>query len=200
MIIYGLNIIFTAKKQRTGSFVTKALITPLLLVIYLAGNRAPETAVVCALLFCFLGDIFLEFSHLFLVGLSAFLAGHVFYIICFINDIPDFTSVPWWLYIFAILYALYGFVFCSKLSIQDTKMRTAASAYCGVILLAGFFSLLRWGSVTDYSFLMVFAGALLFIISDSILAYNRFLKRTRHGGIWVMATYCAAQFLIIMGL
>ncbi len=200
MINYGLNIVFTAKKLRTGCFVTKALITPILLVIYLAGNRTPEIPVICALLCCFLGDILLEFSNLFPVGLSAFLAGHVFYIICFINDIPNFTSVPFWLSMFAIVYALYGFIFCSKLSIQDTKMKAAASAYCGVILLAGFLSLLRWGSVTDYSFFMVFAGTLLFIISDSILAYNRFQKITRYGGILVMATYGAAQLLIILGL
>lgn len=200
IINYGMNVVFAAKKHKTGCFITKALITPILLVIYLAGNRTPETTVVCAILFCFLGDVLLEFSHLFLVGLSAFLAGHVFYIICFINDISDFTSVPLWLYMFVIVYALYGFFFCSKLSIQDTKMRIAAPAYCGVILLAGFFSLLRWGSVTDYSFFMVFAGTLLFIMSDSILAYNRFQKRTRHGGIWVMSTYCAALLLIILGL
>jgi uncharacterized membrane protein YhhN len=47
---------------------------------------------------------------------------------------------------------------------------------------------------------MVFVGTLLFITSDSILAHNRFQKRTPYGGTWVMATYGAAQLMIILGL
>ena len=200
LINYSLNIVFTFKKHRTGSFVTKTLLTPILLVIYLAGNRTPEIIVICALLFCFLGDVLLEFSDFFLAGLSAFLAGHVSYIICFIKDISEFAVIPGWMYFFAIIYALYGFIFCSKLSLKDIKIKAAISTYCGIILLAGFFSLLRWGSVSEYSFWMVFTGTLMFIISDSILAYNRFVNRTHAGGVWVMATYGAAQLLIILGL
>ncbi len=200
IINYSLNIFFTCKEHRAGSFVTKALLTPILLVIYLEGNRTPEIIVICALFFCFLGDVLLEFSGFFLAGLSAFLAGHVSYIIRFIKDIPRFAAIPGWMYIFVVIYALFGFIFYTKLSLQDKKIKAAVSAYCGIILLASFFSLLRWGNVSEYSFFMVFAGTLMFIISDSILAHNRFVNRTRAGGVWVMATYGAAQLLIIMGL
>lgn len=200
LINYSLNIIFCVKKLRTGSLVTKILITAILFMIYHSGNRTPEIPVIFALFFCCLGDIFLEFPHLFFHGLSAFLVGHVFYGICFLSDLQMSSPLPWWLFLFALIYAAYGLIFCSRLSISDKKMKAAVPVYCGIILLVSFLSLLRVGSSTEYSFWMVFVGTLLFITSDSILAHNRFQKRTPYGGTWVMATYGAAQLVIILGL
>jgi uncharacterized membrane protein YhhN len=47
---------------------------------------------------------------------------------------------------------------------------------------------------------MVFGGATLFMISDSLIAINRFLEPLPRVGIWVMITYIAAQYLILTGL
>ncbi len=200
LINYSLIIVFGLKKLRVGSFVTKALLTPILLMIYLAGNKEPEFPVILALFFCFLGDVLLEYPRFFIPGLLTFLVGHVFYGISFLSDIGVGYPLPWWLFLFAILYVTYGIIFCTKLSISDKKKKLAVSVYCGIILLVSFLSLLRAGSVTEYSFWMVLVGTLLFITSDSILAYNRFQKRTHYGTIWVMATYGAAQLIIILGL
>lgn len=200
IINYILNIVFGVKKQRTGSFITKTLLTPILLMIYLAGDKEPELPVIFALCFCFLGDLFLEYPNFFIPGLLTFLVGHIFYGISFLSDIGVGSQLPWWLFLFAIVYIAYGTIFLTRLSVADLKRRVAVSIYCGIILIVSFLSLLRAGSVTDYSFLMVLMGTLLFIISDSILAYNRFQKRSRYGGVWVMATYGAAQLMIILGL
>lgn len=197
---YSLNILFGVKKLRGGSFVTKVLLTPIVLLIYLAGNSAPALSVIFALAFCLLGDILLEYPHYFLPGLLSFWVGHIFYGICFISDITSVSLLPWWGYLFALLYAAGGIALCTRLKIPDMKKKIAVSAYCATILIVSFLSLFRAGSVTEYSFWMVFAGTLFFITSDSILAYNRFQKRTRHGTIWVMATYGAALLMINLGL
>jgi uncharacterized membrane protein YhhN len=47
---------------------------------------------------------------------------------------------------------------------------------------------------------MVFAGAVLFMISDALLANKRFsLRPFALGQIWIMTSYAAAQFLIAAG-
>ncbi len=43
-------------------------------------------------------------------------------------------------------------------------------------------------------------GAVLFFVSDSLIAMDRFLFDVPHGGVWVMLTYSAAQFCIALGV
>ncbi|NLV37408.1 MAG: lysoplasmalogenase [Clostridiaceae bacterium] len=200
IVNYGLNLAFNVKNLRAGSFITKALLMPLLLLVYLAGSKEPQIPVILALFFCFLGDLFLEFPNCFLPGLSAFLVGHIFYAVRLISDIGVGAKLPWWIFLFAIVYAAYGIIFRTKLSIPNLRKRTAVYIYSAILLVVSFLSLLRFGSVTGYSFWMVLVGTLLFICSDSILAYNMFQKRSPNGTVWVMATYGAAQLMIILGL
>jgi len=195
---YGLNIVFNIKKLKTGSFITKLLLTPVLLLIYLTGSKELQIPVILALVFCFLGDLLLSFPKYFIPGLSAFLVGHVFYAVKFLSDIQ--INIPWWIFLFATIYIAYGIILNSRLSITDIKKRIAVYVYTSVILIASFLSLLRFNSVSVYSFWIVLIGTLLFILSDSILAYNLFKKRSSYGSVWLMAAYGAAQLLIVLGI
>lgn len=197
---YGLNIVFNIKKLKTGSFITKLLLTPVLLLIYLAWSKELQLLVILALVFCFLGDLLLSFPKYFIPGLSAFLVGHVFYAVKFLSDIETGIKLSLWILLFAIVYIAYGFILNSKLSIPDIKKRIAVYVYTAIILIASFLSILRFNSVSGYSFWIVFIGTLLFILSDSILAYNLFKKRSSYGSVWLMAAYGAAQLLIIHGI
>jgi uncharacterized membrane protein YhhN len=47
--------------------------------------------------------------------------------------------------------------------------------------------------------LLMISGAVLFIISDSILAINKFYTRFELAGIAIMTTYGIAQLLITLG-
>ena len=197
---YGLNIVFNIKKLKTGSFITKLLLTSVLLLIYLTGSKELQIPVILALVFCFLGDLFLEFPKYFIPGLSAFLVGHVFYAVKFLSDITVISKLPWWMFLFTIVYIAYGITLNSRLSITDIKKRIAVYVYTAIILIASFLSILRFNSVSGYSFWIVLIGTLLFILSDSILAYNLFKKRSSYGSVWLMAAYGAAQLLIVLGI
>lgn len=197
---YGLNIVFNIKKLKTGSFITKLLLTPILLLIYLTASEDLKIPVILALCFCFLGDLFLEFPKYFIPGLSAFLVGHIFYAVKFLSDITVISKLPWWMFLFTIVYIAYGITLNSRLSIPDLKKKTAVYIYTVIILIASFLSLLRFNSVSVYSFWIVLIGTLLFILSDSILAYNLFKKRSSYGSVWLMAAYGAAQLLIVLGI
>ena len=57
----------------------------------------------------------------------------------------------------------------------------------------------RKGETNLLSFQWVFVGALLFIVSDSLLAINRFAATLPFANVAVMVTYIAAQWLIVKG-
>jgi uncharacterized membrane protein YhhN len=42
-------------------------------------------------------------------------------------------------------------------------------------------------------------GASFFVISDSLLAINKFYQPFAHAGILIMLTYCTAQYFIVQG-
>jgi len=58
----------------------------------------------------------------------------------------------------------------------------------------------RKGSSPRNSYQLVATGASLFMLSDSILAINKFYSEIIVVDVWVMTTYAAAQFCIVLGL
>ena len=43
------------------------------------------------------------------------------------------------------------------------------------------------------------SGALFFVMSDSLLAVNKFYQPLAYAGVFIMLTYCLAQYLIVRG-
>ena len=64
----------------------------------------------------------------------------------------------------------------------------------------GIFALIRRGWTLEKSFIMVYSGALLFIMSDALLAINKFMNPIVQARLLIMATYISAQFLIVRGI
>jgi uncharacterized membrane protein YhhN len=69
-----------------------------------------------------------------------------------------------------------------------------------VILSMATTAFLRQGNVVKNSFVLVFIGAILFMISDSILALNKFYQPLPFTNISIMFTYGFAQLFIVFGL
>ena len=62
------------------------------------------------------------------------------------------------------------------------------------------FAINRYGKVNDKSFKLILVGAILFTMSDSLLALNKFLQPIPLAGVWIMASYAAAQYYITKGV
>jgi uncharacterized membrane protein YhhN len=58
----------------------------------------------------------------------------------------------------------------------------------------------RKGRVAHTSYRLVFFGSILFLISDSMIALNKFYMEFTLAGFWIMITYISAQYLIMRGL
>ena len=154
------------------------------------------------LVFSLLGDVCLMFGgRMFLPGLISFLLAHVAYIAGF-NQTP-LPLDPLELLFLAGVLGLDFWLFRKLLSTPAGRgMAYPVAVYMAAIdlmALSALVCLLRpeWSRAGAW---MVGVGALLFLFSDSLLAYNRFVAPTRHGGLLVMASYHLAQIGIVLGL
>jgi len=59
---------------------------------------------------------------------------------------------------------------------------------------------LRLGLTSNVSFQWVMMGSLLFVVSDSALAIDKFFRPIPYDSVLIMSTYIAAQALIVIGL
>ncbi len=155
------------------------------------------------LLFSLLGDILLMFTSLselyFIFGLLAFLCAHVSYCLAFIASfrknqfsLPEMflAAMPFLLMSGTVFYILMPYL---------KSMLVPVLAYILVITAMGIFSALRYKSVERRSYYSILAGALFFMLSDTLLAFNKFYQPFNYTGIAIMSTYILAQYLLVEG-
>ncbi|MGN1401965.1 MAG: lysoplasmalogenase [Bacillus sp. (in: firmicutes)] len=172
---------------------TFKLIPMLLILAFLYTNREKSAAsyttpLLIGLFFCMLGDAFIIFS--FIAGLAAFLLGHLFYVFAFWKR-RRLPQHRYWYLMFLLLYGLFfAFRFTGTLVGQDQAgLAVAVTLYIAVISMMGWFAFLTADRFALF-------GSLLFILSDTILAWNRFMEPVPYAGEWIMLTYYSAQLLI----
>jgi len=162
---------------------------------------AMPKALIGALLFSFLGDVILMFASgnetYFLLGLVAFLIGHIFYISLNLRGRPKFRFD-----IEAIIFMSPIIIFTGTMlkKIADTAPGMIAPVMLySIILCALFYTGLVAQSVRPKKQgLVLMLGISLFIISDSLIALNRFIAPFEGAGLAIMSTYILAQYLLVV--
>lgn len=199
IILSCFHIFSIVKSNKLYRNITKPLLMPMLIIFYLFSTCSPNWLIVCALIFGFLGDIFLMGNgNLFMAGLVSFLIGHAFYIIAFLQAI-SLSKMSFIFYLLLIPYLIYGMLIFKKLFPHLKSMRIPALLYITVILAMSFVSLLSILSTNDLKFLLPFLGSILFICSDTMLSFNKFKEKVHKREVYVMLTYISAQLLIVLG-
>lgn len=193
LILLILEIYASISYNRPLVLITKPLLVPILMLIAFQ-EKIHDKLFYLALFFSFLGDVFLMFSGInyFILGLGSFLLAHVFYIILFIPEIR-FSFLP--IVGFILVTASYLVFLYPHIGID---FRIPVVLYCTVITLMGIMAALRRTS-SSKSYRYILIGAILFIISDSLIAYNKFYTDIPHDALYIMTTYGAAQYLILEG-
>ncbi len=185
--------------------ITKPALIPLLGIYYtLAIAREHRSIVVLLALACsFAGDVFLMDAAYFVQGLVAFLAAHLCYIVAYRHHREDestdaITGLHRVRLSFPVILAASGLVVVLFPALGPLRIPVIiyATVLCTMVLVA----LFRYGRTGPVSFWMIFVGALLFMVSDSILAINKFLNPVVGADALILSTYAAAQFLIVEGL
>jgi len=156
------------------------------------------------LFFGLIGDTFLMFTYIepnfFMFGLTAFLIGHLLYISAFYIDYkwkPAIEKTATWIAL--IVFGLFCLGFYLLLRPHLGEMKIPVMVYAFVISMMAIMAVNRKGRVNSFSFKFIFYGAILFLISDSLLAYNKFVQPIPYADLGIMSTYMLAQFLITIG-
>ncbi len=188
------------------SIAVKSLIIPLLIWLYLRFTRGHwnrfHSLIIIALVFSWLGDVTLQLTQFrescFMIGVGSFLIAQLLYALAFFTtpgkNILVFRKV--YLIIPVILYGL-GILWLLNDSLGD--MRLPVTIYTVVIMTMLLAAINREKKVNRQSFLLVLAGAIIFVVSDSILAINKFAQPFELGRIASMTSYITAQYLIAIG-
>ena len=193
-----LNIRAEYKGPRRQVYVFKPLAVALVMLIALQTKQTTAThyrqLIVAGLICSLAGDVFLMLPReRFVAGLVCFLFAHLFYIAAFTTDGARTPSV-WG----AVILVLYGTLMLRLLWPHLGKLKAPVSVYVAVILLMAWQALNRWMAMGDAGGALALAGALLFVASDSALAWNRFRAEFKSAQAVVLGTYFAAQWLIAL--
>ena len=93
----------------------------------------------------------------------------------------------------------YGLFLVAFLYNDLGEMRLPVIIYAMVIMAMLVGALTRAGKTGRTSFWLVLAGAALFVLSDSLLAVNKFSYAIPAGSVLIMSTYVLGQYLIVTG-
>lgn len=188
-----------AKPQSQTRSALKVLPVLLLLIAGLLG-QAP-VVILAGLAACMVGDWFLslEGEQNFLYGLSAFLLGHLLYIAFFTGSfnpalVTDRVAIETGIVLIAliavVLLRLWPWLAGMKIPVVIYAFTIALMAYFAKLANPGF---------------MVLAGIALFVVSDIILANDKFtpltntpIRKAMPYAVWLL--YFIGQSLIIAGL
>ena len=177
-------------------YIFKPLIILSLLFLYVFSSPKKMKWYVFALIFSFLGDVFLLFSGklFFIAGLVSFLIAHILFIKIVISRIEkvDFLKIISSSMLFLAFFGL--LIFTLKESLYE--MLGPVIVYGLTISTFGAVSLIDFLNTKSKKSLFMLFGAIFFMISDSILAINKFYSPAHVFEVTVMVTYVLAQYFI----
>lgn len=196
-VLYGLMLDRPQSWQRTV-----AKTAAVFLIALIAIERDAPVLLIAALLLGSLGDAFLahDGEKAFLGGLAAFLAAHIAYVALFVmsgNGLSYVAANPRRLFL-AILLAVFCFALMRRLwPAIARELRIPVVVYMVAILGMGI-------AAATLERPAVMLGAVLFIVSDAILAREKFLLAPGSPELnWtrpaVWSLYYLAQLLIALG-
>ncbi|HOW86043.1 MAG TPA: lysoplasmalogenase [Candidatus Aminicenantes bacterium] len=143
-----------------------------------------------------LGDIALMFpGKWFTAGLAAFLCAQGFYILAFKPGPGQPVSAGLFL-----PFILYGLLMFFILAPGLGPMKLPVLVYIAAAATMAGFAAGRFVDLGGTKRLLAFAGAALLLVSDSLLAYDRFARSLGRARILVLGTYFPAQLLIALSV
>lgn len=226
LIAFLLEIHGEWTHNSTQVFFTKPLVLPLIAWYFRvssAGRSMPVRGLMLlAFLFSWFGDVFLMLTpetptdlaimgitknpNYFLLGLGSFLVAQLLFITSYRKAAGSGPMVSkwWWFVPIALFWAgMMTFILPTIHAHPEKHLATVPVAVYSAILtsMAGF-ALSRWGRTNALSFWLTFAGAVVFVASDTLIAINFLVlpEPTYYAGFTIFVTYGIAEYLIAEGM
>ncbi|MCZ2083009.1 MAG: lysoplasmalogenase [Flavobacteriales bacterium] len=192
VIVFAIDLFLIFTNKIELRFFTKPLLIPILILMYFSRVKSEKTQLnlffISGLVLSFFGDLFLLFKWGFLPGLGSFLVAHLFYIISFKKKLQKPISEFW-----PIILSIYASILLVFLFPYLKEMKIPVTIYAIVI------ATMMYNAIKTHNRNLII-GALLFLISDTLLSINLFLKPLLILNLMVMITYIAAQWFLVKGM
>ncbi len=199
LLFFGLLLLNILGRELSIGFLpelTKPLLMPVLLLMVWESGFRQHLLLVISLIFSWMGDVFLLFSGdlYFMLGLGSFLIAHVFYLVIFLKfrETDFLKTLPFLAFSSLMILGVLG-------DNLPESLKIPVGLYVVVITLMGMAAAMATGLLPS-SCRLVLTGAVLFILSDSFIAVDKFVNDIPYVSFWVMSTYGVAQYLIVKGL
>jgi uncharacterized membrane protein YhhN len=151
-----------------------------------------QNAILVGLIFSAIGDVLLiDEKRFFVYGLLSFLIAHICFIAAFWTS-PNFFVVG--------LYLVYVLFFLRILWKHLGDLKIPVIVYSLTLALMSWMALSLTISNHNHNTFHAFIGSILFVASDSFLAFNKFKTEFRYSEIAILATYFAAQWFIALSV
>lgn len=217
ILFFGLccaNLFFEFQYSKLGIFCTKPLLMSVLSLWFYVKTKANFTTfhkfLLAGFIFSMFGDTFLMFvenepprPEFFLYGLGSFLITHICYLLAFLKFPSTKKGLiqrqPFWILPFIVLF--FGNILTLWSDIP-AAMKIPVIIYSLAIVLMAIGALNLFGKAPKYVFKWIFIGAILFVISDSLIGLNKFrgddfqIPLVR---ILIMGFYLSGQYLLAKG-
>lgn len=202
-ILY-LIVLFTGH-ENLDLYLKPALIPLLGFGVYFHPKFLSRRILLNALIFSWIGDVILIFADIaeiyFILGLVSFLIAHITYCVLFNKQIIgeiQINKVLFGLGSLVIAFYLTAIILVLMPNLGDLKIPVIVyAAVISTMLLFAFNGYLIWKKPGA---LYIFLGAITFVISDSILAFDKFHAPIEKSSFFIMLSYLVAQYLIVVGI
>lgn len=156
-----------------------------------------ETLLVVALCFHSVGDVLLDWDRtkLFLPAVGTFMVGHALYLVTFWPSRMALSALPVAKQTLVGTLVLYGIAMAAFIIPHLPKnMLAMVAVYMFVILAMAFVA-----TCANFRNPWVIVGALLYVLSDSLIAVNTFVRPLGAAAHLIWPLYYAGQLLIVTG-
>lgn len=200
VLISVLDIIGIIFKVESLLYVFKPFILLSLLFLYSKSVSETNTWYATALIFSFFGDVFLMYPGQipFKIGLISFLIAHILFIKIVMGRIKNvsFLNILTAVIPFAVFFLL--LIYIIKDSLGELFMPVIIYGF--TISMFGVVSLINYVETKSKEAIWMLIGAIVFMISDTILAINKFYNPAHIFEVGIMVTYILAQYLIFRSM
>jgi uncharacterized membrane protein YhhN len=201
-IIALISAIITIYAKLRENYLLQYIFKPLtmLTIILMAflNSSTPTTfyqqMIIVGLIFSTIGDVLLIDSRRFVYGLLSFLAAHICFIVAFysVTTTPNLPSL--------VFYLIYVTGFLAVLWKHLDKLKLPVIVYSLALAAMSWLALSKTVEHHNHHTFHAFVGSLMFVASDSLLAFAKFKSPFRFAEILILSTYFLAQFFIALSV
>lgn len=206
-IVLLIDLTAIACNREVICYIADPLLSIILAVYFLSNTKSVAWSfrllMTIALLFSFIGDIFLLFEEkneiFFIIGIACFLITHLSYIGFFLKI--RYTNLPRpdckWPFIFLTEAALLLFIFSMLPYLADMSIPVIIYAiFISFTLLTSIHAFRLKEQVIGW---LCISGAILFVASDTLEAIDHFYHTVPAGNFFITLTYGLAQWCLCAG-